>query len=124
MKKQCSFATCLLATCVGLATSSLSAQEAKLTLRGHKEGWICVAFSPDGKRIVSGSADKTEKVWDAATGKEILSISDEDCVTSVAFSPDGKRIASAYFRTSAYFLTIRVKVWDAATGKRVLSLKD
>jgi len=33
-----------------------------------------VAFSPDGKRIVSGSGDKTVKVWDADTGKEIFSL--------------------------------------------------
>ena len=53
-----------------------------------------VAFSPDGKRIVSGSADQTVKVWDAATGQEPSTLKGHTgAVTSVAFSPDGKRIA-------------------------------
>ena len=45
-----------------------------LTLKGHT-GWVSsVAFSPDGKRLVSGSLDKTVKVWDAQTGQEILTL--------------------------------------------------
>jgi WD40 repeat protein len=41
------------------------------TLTGHS-GWVeSVAYSPDGKHIVSGSRDQTVKVWDAATGKEV-----------------------------------------------------
>jgi WD40 repeat protein len=54
-----------------------------------------VAFSPDGKRIVSASQDKTLKVWDLYTGREVLSLKGHaDTVQSVAFSPDGKRIVS------------------------------
>ena len=68
-----------------------------------------MAFSPDGKRIVSGSWDKTVKVWDAATGQETLTLKGHTgAVTSVAFSPDGKRIASGSEDKT-------VKVWDAAT---------
>jgi WD40 repeat protein len=56
-----------------------------------------VAFSADGKYIVSGSWDKTIRMWDAQTGK-LVSDSYEchtDAVTSIAFSPDGKFIVSA-----------------------------
>ena len=54
-----------------------------------------VAFSPDGKRIVSGSGDRTVKVWDATTGQETLTLKGHTrTVRSVAFSPDGKRIVS------------------------------
>ena len=55
-----------------------------------------MAFSPDGKRIVSGSRDKTVKVWDAASGQETPHPqgAHRRGVCSVAFSPDGKRIVS------------------------------
>ena len=45
-----------------------------LTLKGHTDRVTSVAFSPDGKRIVSGSDDKTVKVWDARQGQELLSL--------------------------------------------------
>ena len=70
-----------------------------LTLKGHTN-WALhgVAYSPDGKRLASalGSCgDWTVKVWDAQTGKELLSFKHTGEVRSVAFSPDGKRLASA-----------------------------
>ena len=58
---------------------------------------LSAAFSPDGKRIVTASADKTARLWDAATGKPIGEPlkGHERLVYSVAFSPDGKRIVTA-----------------------------
>ena len=44
-----------------------------LTLAGHSEMVLTVAFSADGKRIVSGSYDNLVKIWDAATGAQVSS---------------------------------------------------
>ena len=68
-----------------------------------------MCFSADGTRIASGSADKSVKVWDAATGEAVLTLEGHSGrVTSVCFSADGTRIASGSADKS-------VKVWDAAT---------
>ena len=100
-------------TCLGLLPSPLSAQVAKLrdTLIGHRDGVTCVAFSPDGKRIVSGSYDKTARVWDAQTGQQLLKLEGHTArVLSVAFSPDGKRIF-------AWDVQDKALAWSAADGK-------
>jgi WD40 repeat protein/serine/threonine protein kinase len=87
------------------------------TLRGHTGPVHSVAFSPDGKRLVSGGYDGTVKVWDAQTGQETLSLKGHTFeVHSVAFSPDGKRIASASNDQT-------VRVWDAQTGQEIRTLK-
>jgi hypothetical protein len=88
-----------------------------LPLLGHTGLVLSVAFSPDGKRLASGSVNKTLKVWDAETGQEKLTLKGHtDAVSSVAFSPDGKRLASASGDKT-------LKVWDAETGQEKLTLK-
>ena len=59
------------------------------------QGWVfSVAFSPDGKRIVSGSSDQTVRLWDAATGQPVGQPLTGHEVNSVAVGPDGQRIVS------------------------------
>jgi formylglycine-generating enzyme required for sulfatase activity/WD40 repeat protein/serine/threonine protein kinase len=83
----------------------------------HWHRVLSVAFSPDGKRIASGSVDSTAKVWDVATGQEILNLeAPGSWVYSVAFSPDAKWIVSAHGDGI-------VRVWDAETGQESKILK-
>ena len=66
------------------------------TLEGHTSSVFSVAFSPDGKQIVSGSWDNTVRLWDTATGQQIQPTlkGHTNYVSSVAFSPDAKQVVS------------------------------
>ena len=79
-------------------------------LTGHQAAVTSVAVSPDGRRIVSGSLDKTVAVWDLETGTQIHRLTGhQDAVWSVAVSPDGRRIVSGSQDNT-------VAVWDLESG--------
>ena len=64
-------------------------------LSGHTAAVMSVAYSTDGKAIVSGSRDKLVKIWDVAMGSCVKNLTGHtDFVESVAYSPDGKHIVS------------------------------
>jgi WD40 repeat protein len=74
-----------------------------------------VTFSPDGTRFATAGCG-TAKIWDAASGEELLTVSNSPgrSALDVAFSPDGKKLATAGSDTT---------VWEVATGKELLILQ-
>jgi RNA polymerase sigma factor (sigma-70 family) len=77
-----------------------------------------LCFSADGKVLVSASWDKTARLWDAATGKELRRLSHEDTVREIAFSPDGKALATETVPKKG---GPTLHLWDLTTGKEVWS---
>ena len=79
---------------------------------GHQDAVWSVAFSPDGKRTVSGSYDGTAHVWNLGKGREVCRFTGHKrSVHCVAFSPDGRRVASA----GGDHL---VRLWHPADGRQ------
>ena len=81
---------------------------------GHNDVVGSIAFSPDGKKIVSGSNDRTICIWDAQTGTPIgeLLRGHTNSVSSVSFSPDGTKIVSGSTDNT-------IRIWDAQTGAQI-----
>jgi WD40 repeat protein len=69
---------------------------AATVLEGHRDTVTSVAFSPDGRRVMTGSSDHTARVWDLSglTPAATVLEGHRGRVTSVAFSPDGRRVAT------------------------------
>ena len=83
---------------------------------GHTDGVMAAAFSPDGKQVLSGGAsygdgDSKVRLWDVATGKELLKLEGHaGGVYSLAFLPGGKKAVSGGAEGT-------IRIWDLETGK-------
>ena len=84
---------------------------------GHSDIVSSVAFSPDGRFALSGSDDKTLRLWETNTGREIRSfIGHWRPVTCIAFSPDGKFALSGSDDKT-------IRLWDVETGRSIRSFE-
>src|SRR5262245_28386319 len=79
-------------------------------LKGHKGTLSCLAFTRNGKSLVSAAKDGTVLIWDLASRKPVVQIpGHKGMIVAVAFSPDGKTIAATSHNTD-------VHLYDAVTG--------
>ena len=77
------------------AVYDLTTRREQFALRGHKGTLAALAFTPDGRSIVTGSWDNSVKFWDAATGKQSGSYDfGVGRVTALALTPDGLQLAA------------------------------
>ncbi len=85
-------------------------------LQGKSSHVIALAFSPDGKRLASGSKDKTVRLWNTTTGTELIILRKHTgWISILAFSPNGKRLASGSTDKT-------VHLWDTDTGELITTL--
>ncbi|MBE9009958.1 hypothetical protein IQ250_07030 [Pseudanabaenaceae cyanobacterium LEGE 13415] len=95
------------------------------TFKGHTAPIRTIALSQDGKLLVSGSHDRTIKVWNALTGEELFTLNQDSSVTAIALSSDGKTLVSSgcnsyEIRDRQLQITKRdrtLRIWDLSTGK-------
>ncbi len=113
----------LLIVVVMLLNFIMSAQNDELETviqRGHLGAVKIAAYSPDGKYVVTGGRDKTAKLWEVSTGREIRTfLGHEGIVQALSYSPDGKFIATGSTDQT-------VKLWNVETAEliRTFKIKD
>jgi len=79
-------------------------------LKGHTDSVTSVAYSPDGRHIISGSDDHTIRIWNAKTGTAVGALKGHTRpVSSVAYSTDGRHIISGSDDHT-------IRIWDAKAG--------
>ena len=104
-----------------IISSQLFSQQETLKIivqSGHYAPVMSIDYSADGKFIITGSKDKTLKLWEVATGREIRTFTGHTkSVTGVKFSPDGSKVVSVSYDQFAI-------VWSVKTGSQIISFKD
>ncbi len=107
----------ILLFCLLISFFSQAQEEIETVIqRGHELAVVAVAASPDSNYVVTGSRDKSAKLWELSSGREVRSFLGHDfSVTSVDISRDGK-----YLLTGSNDETVRL--WEMETGKEIFSL--
>jgi len=101
---------------VATLTQARDTDPQRAIMAGHTNKVASAAWSPDGARIVTASADNTARVWDAKTGAQLALLQGHTGpVYSAAWSPDGARIVTASWDNTA-------RVWDAKSGAQLALL--
>ena len=86
-------------------------------LKGHKNVILGLAFSPDSQKLISGSFDKTARIWDVNSGETLqVLMGHSKAIYAVAFSRDGQRVATG----SDDFA---LKLWQVSSGRLIHTLK-
>jgi WD40 repeat protein len=84
-------------------------------LKGHADGTLAVAYSPDGRTLATGGADRRVRLWDPASGAERAELKHPSGVHAVAFSPAGRTLVSGGG-------SMELRVWDTGTGRLLARL--
>jgi WD40 repeat protein len=93
--------------------------KAKTTLKGITE-IVSLAWSPDGSQVAGGQADHRLQVWDALSGKKLLTLEEAGsppAVTAIAWSPNGQILAGGRGNHT-------MQLWNPRTGKKLFSLQQ
>jgi len=97
-------------------TAQVHAWRCEYTLTNHLDTVNCVAISPDGQTLVSSSGDRTIKIWNLNTGKQLRTLEGhENSVNCLAISPDGQTLATGSSDKT-------IIIWHLHTGKQVHKL--
>jgi WD40 repeat protein len=109
---------CAYATAEGAAVRDVAGGQTVFTCQRHLGEITTMAFSRDGTRFASVSADGVIKVWDLSSGKEEHTLVGHTAqITAIAFHPDGTRLASGAGDGS-------LRLWDLTTGEEALIIEE
>ncbi|MHC4179585.1 MAG: WD40 repeat domain-containing protein [Planctomycetota bacterium] len=102
---------------IGCSAGSNHSGAPRRTLRGYSHKIMCVTFSPDGTLLAPAGWDRTVRLCNPATGKEVATLTGHgNWVYSVAFSPDGKTLSSGS-------IDHMIRLWNVQTGEERVTLR-